>query len=289
MPEKVSLPTQTGMKKFTIQNKHSALCAGSTYATTSWSGKPCDSDPALIKWLYMESIPGQTNYVYCNGTPQWRRGYAGQAGDDTWFGHCGTSATHAPLPLKVDYKTYKGSHQLTELCAEPNTSTESVWVGQACAGGGYLWDKVTTPRWTSSQCGPNMMIHDRTTGTLSESFVDQYLGMPCTAGPTNSQLSGVARFATVIPTVGPTVGPTLAPIPAPTASPSGTPSKAPIVSPTSAPSLAPAVAPSAGPTAPTLPMMATFNSYNATAIAAFCNAFRDGQKMLHIRCRWDDG
>ena len=74
------------MKKFTIENKHMALCAGTSFATTSWYGKPCVSNPAQIEWQYMESISGATDYIYCNGTPQWRRGYAGEAGDLAWFG-----------------------------------------------------------------------------------------------------------------------------------------------------------------------------------------------------------
>ena len=81
MPTHVSLPMYTNMKKFTIQHKEPALCAGTTSAVTSWYGKPCDTNnnaATMIEWQYMESTTvGANVIIHCLGTPQWRRGYMG--------------------------------------------------------------------------------------------------------------------------------------------------------------------------------------------------------------------
>ena len=141
----------------------------------------------------MESTTADaTSHPDCAGTPQWRRGYAGTLGDDSWFGHCNVAATRVPLPIDWEFVTYKTTHEITELCSSPGTAATSIWVGKACGANpsdGYLWDKVSTPEWTSLTCGPQISIFYRNGVLPSNAFVDEYIGASCTTGPT--QVSSV--------------------------------------------------------------------------------------------------
>ena len=280
MPTHVSLPMYTNMKKFTIQHKEPALCAGTTSAVTSWYGKPCDTNnnaATMIEWQYMESTTvGANVIIHCLGTPQWRRGYMGNGqGTTDWLGYCGTSATHANfLPLKFEYVTYKTSHKLSQLCADSNQAnpaTESIWIGEECTNGsgGYRWDKVATPMFTdttSGNCGPRVPTHDRTITTgsqvVAQTFIDEFMGNSCTVGPTNTQLGSVPPNGLAAPST----GPTNPPVPAPTNPPVPAPTNPPVPAPTSPP------VPLVG------PLQRSFATYDAPAITAFCDSFVDGQK-----------
>ena len=205
LPTNIALPMFTDMKRFTIRHKEPALCAGSTTAVTHWYGKQCegsDDSTTMIEWQYMESTQVGDNVIAaCAGTPQWERGYNGDnAGTTGWLGYCGISATHASfLPLKFDYVYTQKYHTIPDLCADPNTNTESIWIGEACANGGYKWDKVVTPLPTNTDptknCAPRVPQYDRTITTgnnvLAQTFVDQYMGNSCTVGPTDPQLTSL--------------------------------------------------------------------------------------------------